>query len=224
VAESYHQIQFQAPEGSTQVILVRHGASAPAVPGEPFPLADGHGDPPLAPEGERQAEAVAERLAVEPIVNVFVTGLRRTVQTAAPLAARLGIAPVTVPELREIKLGEWEAGEFRIRMRRRDPIALQTIAQERWDVIPGAESMASFGARCAAGFARIVDETGPDATSVAFVHGGVIGELAHQATSSRPFAFVHADNASITRLVVLPGGRQLLHRFNDATHLETPPA
>ena len=51
------------------------------------------------------------------------------------------------------------------------------------------------------------------------MHGGVIGELARQATRSRPFAFVHADNASITRLVVFPGGRQLLLRFNDVAHL-----
>jgi probable phosphoglycerate mutase len=220
VAESYHQVQFRAPTGSTQVILVRHGASAPAVPGEPFPIVDGHGDPPLAPEGERQAEAVAERLAGEPIARLFVTGLTRTVQTAAPLARRLGIEPVAVPELREIFLGEWEAGEFRIRMRQRDPIALQMIAEERWDVIPGAESTEAFGARVGAGFAKILEATGPDATAVAFVHGGVIGQLAHQVTESRPFAFVHADNASITRVAVLPDGRRLLHRFNDATHLE----
>jgi probable phosphoglycerate mutase len=220
VPQAYHQVQFKAPPGSTQVILVRHGASAPAVEGEPFPTLDGHGDPPLAPEGERQAEAVAQRLSLEPIDRLFFTGLRRTAQTAAPLARRLGLDLVEIPELREIYLGEWEAGEFRIRMRQGDPIAMQTIAEERWDVIPGAESMEKFGRRVSAGFSKIVEATGPDATAVAFVHGGIIGELAHQATASRPFAFVHADNASITRLVVLPGGRQLLHRFNDATHLE----
>jgi probable phosphoglycerate mutase len=51
------------------------------------------------------------------------------------------------------------------------------------------------------------------------VNGGVIGELARQATRSRPFAFVHADNASITRLVVFADGRQLLRSFNDVAHL-----
>ena len=218
--EAYHQVQFRAPEGSTQVILVRHGASAAAVPGEPFPVLDGHGDPPLAPAGVEQAAAVGRRLAAEPIDRIFFTGLQRTAQTAAPLAEAVGIEPVEIPELREIFLGEWEAGEFRIRMRRADPVALQAIAEERWDVIPGAESMESFATRVKAGFHRIVEATGPDATAVAFVHGGIIGELAHQATASRPFAFVHADNASITRIVVFPGGRQMLHRFNDATHLE----
>jgi probable phosphoglycerate mutase len=51
------------------------------------------------------------------------------------------------------------------------------------------------------------------------LHGGVIGEICRQATSSRPFAFVHSDNCSISRLVVLPGGRQLLRSFNDTAHL-----
>jgi probable phosphoglycerate mutase len=55
---------------------------------------------------------------------------------------------------------------------------------------------------------------------VAVVHGGVIGELCRQATASRPFAFVHADNASITRLVALADGRRLLRSFNDTAHLD----
>jgi probable phosphoglycerate mutase len=51
------------------------------------------------------------------------------------------------------------------------------------------------------------------------VHGGVIGEIARTATSSRPFAFVHADNCSVSRLVVFGDGRQLLRSFNDVAHL-----
>lgn len=220
MAEGYHQRAFTPPAGSTEVILVRHGASAPAVAGQPFALLDGHGDPPLAEAGEQQAELVGARLAGEPISRIFVSGLMRTVQTAAPLAKHLAIEPVEVPELREVYLGDWEAGEFRIRMREGDPVAMQTIAQERWDVIPGAEPMDAFSARVTAGLAKVVEGTGPDATAAAFVHGGVIGEVARQATASRPFAFVHADNASITRVIVFPGGRELLHRFNDATHLD----
>jgi probable phosphoglycerate mutase len=47
----------------------------------------------------------------------------------------------------------------------------------------------------------------------------VIGQLCRQATDSRPFAFVHADNGSVSRLVVLPDGRWLLRSFNDISHL-----
>jgi 2,3-bisphosphoglycerate-dependent phosphoglycerate mutase len=219
VPETYHQRQFALPPGATEVILVRHGASAPAVPGQPFPLLDGHGDPPLAPEGEAQAERVAERLAGEGLSGLFVTTLTRTHRTAAPLAARTGLEPVVVPDLREVSLGEWEGGEFRIRMAQGDPVAIQAVAEQRWEVIPGAETMASLAERVRAGILAIVAGCGPDARAAAIVHGGVIGEVCRQATGSRPFAFVHADNGSITRLVVLGDGTWLLRSFNDTAHL-----
>ena len=202
---------------------MRHGASADAVPGERFPLTDGHGDPPLSPAGQEQAQAVAERLAGEPIDAIFVTGLARTVETAAPLAERTGADPHHVPELREVRLGDWEGGEFRIRVHDGDPVAMRAIAEERWDVIPGAETMDDLATRVRTGVARIVDAVGPDGTAAAVVHGGIIGELCRQATESRPFAFIHSDNCSITRIIVLPDGRWLLRTFNDVSHLVSVP-
>ena len=124
-----------------------------------------------------------------------------------------------MPELREVSLGEWEGGEFRIRMAEGDPVALQAVAEERWEVIPGAETMASLALRVRAGIEAIVALAGPDVRVAAIVHGGVIGEACRQATDSRPFAFVHSDNGSLTRLVVLPGGAWLLRSFNDTAHL-----
>jgi 2,3-bisphosphoglycerate-dependent phosphoglycerate mutase len=219
VQASYPQRGFVPPPDATEVLLIRHGASAAAVPGEPFPLVEGHGDPALAPEGERQAEALAERVAAEPLAGIFVSGLRRTVQTAAPLVDRLGLEPVVVSELREVNLGDWEGGELRIRAAHRDPLALRLIAEERWDVIPGAEPMEAFAERVRTGLEKVVAAVGQGSSAAAFVHGGVIGELCHQATSSRPFAFVLSDNGSITRLVVLGDGRWLLRGFNDTAHL-----
>ncbi len=137
----------------------------------------------------------------------------------APLAALTALEPVVVPELREVYLGDWEGGELRIRAAHGDPILKRAQAEERWDVIPNAEPMEAFAERVAAGLETIVDATGPGALAAAFVHGGVIGELCRQATGSRPFAFLHADNASITRLVVLGDGRRLLRCFNDTAHL-----
>jgi probable phosphoglycerate mutase len=217
--ETYHQRQFALPPGATEVILVRHGASAPAVPGEPFPLLDGHGDPPLAPEGAAQAEAVAERLAAEDLRAICVTPLQRTHATAAPLTERTGLPPAVVPDLVEVSLGEWEGGEFRIRMAEGDPVAIQAVAEERWEVIPGAETMEALAQRVRAGIQAVVALAGPDTHVAAIVHGGVIGEICRQATGSRPFAFVHADNGSLTRLIVLPDGGWLLRSFNDTAHL-----
>jgi len=206
------------PPGATEVVLVRHGASTPAVEGERFPLTDGHGDPALTDVGVEQARRVAERLAVESLAGLFTSGLRRTDESARPLAEQTGLRPVAVPELREIQLGEWEGGEFRIRMANRDPLALQMLEEERWDVIPGAEPMDRFGAGVRRGVERVVEAAGPG-VAVAFAHAAVLGELCRQATASRPFAFVHADNGSITRLVVMDDGRWLLRSFNDTAHL-----
>jgi probable phosphoglycerate mutase len=217
--ETYPQRAFAPPPDATEVVLVRHGASAAAVPGEPFESVEGQSDPPLAPEGERQAQAVAERLGGERFAGLFVTPLQRTAQTAAPLAALTGLEPVVVPELREVGLGEWEGGELRIRAAHRDPKFFEVIDAERWDVIPGAEPADEFAERVRRGLEKVIAAVGPGAVGVAVVHGGVIGELARQATASRPFAFVHADNCSISRLVVFADGRQLLRNFNDTAHL-----
>jgi probable phosphoglycerate mutase len=222
VPDRYPQRRFAPPPGSTEIVLVRHGASAAAVPGEPFDLLDGHADPPLAPEGREQARAVAARLAPEQIDGLFVTPLRRTAETAAPLAEATGLEPVVVPELREVLLGDWEGGELRIRAQNGDPMFFRLLEEERWDVIPNAEPADAFAARVRSGLEAIVAAVGRDARAVAVLHGGVIGELCRQAARSRPFAFVHSDNCSITRLVLLDGGRQLLWSFNDTAHLAAP--
>jgi 2,3-bisphosphoglycerate-dependent phosphoglycerate mutase len=217
--ETYPQRGFQPPPDATDLLLIRHGASAAAVPGEPFELLEGHADPPLAPEGLQQAELVADWLAGEPLSALFVTPLQRTAQTAEPLARRTGLEPKVVPDLNEVMLGEWEGGEFRIRVANGDPIAARLFQEERWDVIPGAESMDSFAERVARGINRVADETGPGATGAAVLHGGVIAEICHQITRSRPFAFNVVDNTSITRVVRFADGRWVLRYFNESAHL-----
>lgn len=213
------QQPFSLPEGATEVVLVRHGASEVALPGARFPLVDGRGDPNLSEDGYEQARAIATQLATEGIARLFVTPLKRTHQTAAPLVEATGLEPIVVDELAEVRLGEWEGGEYRVRMAQGDPIVRQMFQQERWDVIPGGETFDSLGRRVRAGIEKIVELTGPDAVAVAILHGGVIGEVCRQATDSRPFAFVHSDNGSVSRLVIRPSGRWLLRSFNEISHL-----
>jgi probable phosphoglycerate mutase len=216
---SYPQRPFTAPAGSTEIIVVRHGASAALAEGERFPLVGGHSDPPLAPEGHEQARLVAERLAGESLRAILVTPLQRTTQTAAPLAEGAGLQPRVVEDLREVHLGEWEGGEYRIRLAERDPVAMRALMEERWDLIPGGEPMDRLAERVARGVETLFEAAGTGGTAVAVLHGGVIGEVCRQVTGSRPFAFIHADNASITRVVQLPTGHRLLRSFNDTAHL-----
>lgn len=214
---SYPQRPFVGPPGSTNIFLVRHGASEAAVPDRDFPLVDGHGDPALAPEGREQAERVAGRLVGERIDAIWVTSLRRTHETAAPLVARTGIEPRVEADLREVHLGEWEGGSFRRHVAEGHPVALQVFAEERWDVIPGAETQEAFATRVKAGIDRIVAAC-PGQRVAVFTHGGVIGELLRQASqAARGLVFATADNASISHLVTV-GDRWLVRRFNDTSH------
>jgi 2,3-bisphosphoglycerate-dependent phosphoglycerate mutase len=217
--QGYRQLRFIRPPGSTELLLIRHGESEPVVPGRPFPRVDGHGDPELAPEGRVQAEQIADRLAGHhPIDAIYVTTLRRTVQTAAPLAARLGLQPAVEPDLREVNLGEWEGELYRKHAAEGHPLAMRMLKEQRWDVIPGAESAESLRTRVRGALDRIVTAHPGECVAV-FTHGGVIGEILAQVTQAgRPFAFLGASNGSISQIVAF-GGRWILRRFNDTAHL-----
>ena len=166
---------------------------------------------------ERQAELLADRLQHDSLAAIYVTTLQRTHETAAPLAERLALPVIEEPDLREVHLGEWEGGLLRERAAAGDPLFQRIFAEERWDVIPGAEPHDSFDARVWRGFRRIV-EAHPDQRVAAVAHGGVIGQLLHRVTKSHRFAFAGSDNASISEVVAGPD-RIVLRRYNDVAHL-----
>ena len=214
---SFSQRPYVGPPGSTELWLVRHGASADSLEGETFELVEGQGDPPLSEAGRHQAEQVGLRLAHEPFDALYVTTLQRTAQTAAPFVARSGLTPVVEADLREVFLGEWEGGTLRQKAVDRDPLFERVMAEQRWDVIPGAESRAVFGGRLRAAVERIT-ATHAGGRVVVFSHGAAIGELLAQATGSAPFAFVGPDNASISRIVV-SAETWIIRGYNDTAHL-----
>jgi 2,3-bisphosphoglycerate-dependent phosphoglycerate mutase len=215
---AFVQRRYEVPPEATDLLLVRHGASAPYVDGNPFDLVDGHGDPPLSADGVVQADLVGTRLAARGVDAIYVSTLRRTAETAAPLAARLGLAVRVEADLREVHLGEWEGGVFRKNVADGHPIAAAMQAEERWDVIPGAESSDALANRVQAAIRRIA-AAHPGQRVAAFSHGGVIGQALALATGSRPFAFLGAENASISRLVIV-GDRWIVRGFNDTAHLD----
>ena len=67
-----------------KLVLVRHGRPDEADPTRPH-------DPPLRADGRVQAEAVAARLALEGITRIVSSPLVRAMQTAQPLADRIGL-------------------------------------------------------------------------------------------------------------------------------------
>ena len=76
------------PEAVAQsaVFVVRHAERA-----------DTSADSVLSPAGEARAARLLDVLKDAGITHIYTTNLRRTVQTAAPLAAALKLTPATLP-------------------------------------------------------------------------------------------------------------------------------
>jgi broad specificity phosphatase PhoE len=92
----------------------------------------------LSPKGRAEAEAVAERLAREPIDAIYASPLDRTRETAAILGLRLDLPVAIRDDLIELDFGEWTGLTFD-----------QVRADKRWlpwqscrsiAAIPGGES------------------------------------------------------------------------------------
>jgi probable phosphoglycerate mutase len=160
---------------------------------------------------------VGKRLENEGVTAIYTSTLVRTQQTAAPLAEALGLLPVIERDLREVYLGDWEGGLYRKKISEGDPIAIRMMDEESWAVIPGAEDADSFARRLRGVIQRIGnDHVGERVVVVA--HAGAIGEILAQATGSRPFAFLGANNASVSEVLVTPD-RWVVRSFNDSAHL-----
>ena len=92
----------------TKIYMVRHG----------FSLANSQGvfagqlDVPLNEQGKEQAAMTGEFFRGKQVDALYVSDLMRTVQTAAPIEAALGLTAVKDPGLREISAGEWEGIPF----------------------------------------------------------------------------------------------------------------
>jgi 2,3-bisphosphoglycerate-dependent phosphoglycerate mutase len=215
--QAFRQRRFEPPPDATDILLVRHGQSQPYVDGFLFDLVDGQGDPALSADGEGQALRVCARLSGLGVNAIYVSTMRRTAQTAAPLVDALGLTAAVEAGLREVHLGEWEGGVFRKNVAEGHPIALRMLAEERWDVIPGAESADEFAGRVRQAIERIA-AAHPGQRVAVFTHGGFIGQALALAAAARPFAFTGAENASISRIVITPE-RWIVRGYNDTAHL-----
>ncbi|MEP4196216.1 MAG: histidine phosphatase family protein [Aliishimia sp.] len=217
MSQEYRQHRFTLPEGAADLLLIRHGETEAAKPGVNFAMKDGHGDPALRPEGQAQALQVAQRLKIEPIMAMYVTKLRRTHQTAAPLAAMLGLTPSENPDLHEVHLGDWDGGLYRMKAASNDPAFVRARDGHEWGEIPGAETTLQLQTRVKRGLMTIA-AAHPNQLVAVVVHGGVVGAALSGASGARGFAFNGAANGSISRLVV-QGDQMIVRGFNDCTHL-----
>lgn len=65
-------------------------------------------DPDLTPEGQRMAQAFAQAHTAHLWKGLYVSPMRRTLQTIAPLAQALGLDTIKADGLKELDYGAWE--------------------------------------------------------------------------------------------------------------------
>jgi broad specificity phosphatase PhoE len=192
---------------------IRHGQTVYNAQGR----IQGQTDVVLSELGVAQGEAVADALADKPITAVYSSPLRRALQTAEPLADRLGLTVQTDPRLMEMNLGDFQ-GQLRAELDREYPEAFTRWRSGDPDfAFPGGESRRSLTTRALAAFDTI---RRTEHSHVAVVtHGAlllaVIRAMLHIASEIR---MPPLENASIS-VLSSEGSEVKVVRFNVVEHL-----
>ena len=179
----------------TTVLLIRHGRTKANTDGV---LAGWTPGVMLDDEGERQAAALGERLAVLPLTAVVSSPLERTLQTTSLM---LKAGHLATPVHEDSRLGECRYGDWTgktLKALAKDPMWKVVQAHPSAAVFPGegGEAMAQMQARAVAAVRAWNGRLGRDAVYAVVSHGDVIKAILADAMG------MHLDQ--FQRLVVSP--------------------
>jgi alpha-ribazole phosphatase len=154
---------------ATRLVLVRHAATDDSYAGRCY----GRLDVGLSPEGRRQARALAAALADVSLAAVYSSPLARAVETAAPIAAARGLAPVRDERLRELDFGELEGLSYE-EIRTERPELFRAWMESPTSVrFPKGEGFADLRARVLPAVEELRERHEGEAVAVV-THGGVV--------------------------------------------------
>lgn len=144
-----------------ELIVVRHARP------EHIENADGAADPDLSEIGREQAECTADLLVGAGIDHIVTSPMRRAMQTAAPLVARLDLAPEVVDGLAEYDRHESSYVPAEVQ-RETDPESFYVDPME--DI---GDDIHRFAAAVTDSFGSVISDN-PGRTVAVFCHGMVI--------------------------------------------------
>ena len=176
-----------------RIYMVRHGRAAAGF-GEDM-------DPGLDHLGHSQAEAVAERLGGLGPRAILSSPLRRTQETAAPLAKLWNRAPVIAPAVAEIPSPKGMSLEARVAW-------LRALMAGSWNDV-GAD-LAQWRAACVAAVVALPSDT------VVFSHYVAINVLMGAATGDDRVVCFSPENCSVTVFDNAGGKLALVERGSEA--------
>lgn len=200
-------------------VLLRHGETA-LTPEKRF-SGSGGTDPELSAAGLRQAEAVAAALAARGTIQEIVSSpLTRCRQTAAAVAARLGLDVQVERGLRETDFGAWEGLTFG-EVRERYPDDLDAwLASPKAAPTGGGESFAAVARRVAATRDRLT-AAHAGRTVLLVTHVTPIKTLVRLALGAPPETLFRMElsAASISAVAYYADGNASVRLLNDTSHL-----
>jgi probable phosphoglycerate mutase len=191
-----------------QLLLIRHALPLRSEPGQ-------GSNPHLSDEGVQQAQRLPEALKRFPLSRLVSSPQQRSIQTAQPVAAALGL-PVDIDD----RLAEYD----------RDMAVYVPIEQvraenpEEWarladGHLPSGVDEAAFRARITAAIDDVVAAADHEDTVAVFSHGGVINVLLHQILGTRRLLSFPVDYTSITRLLYARSGQATVVAVNGTEHV-----
>ncbi len=208
---------------STRVLLIRHGQSQ----GNAERRFGGHTQTPLSALGQRQAEATARVLSVEPITAIYASDLPRAVETAAPLARLLNLEITETDAFRERSVGHMEGLTFEEAAQKFPEEYAALLRRDFEHVLLGGESYRQVLDRAAQALDRAIAENAGGTVAV-FSHTGTIGILALHlmgaldAENLRP-VWIETDNCGIARIQLRADNFVRINALNDTRHLAAVP-
>jgi len=137
----------------TRIILIRHGQTA----WNKVERIRGQVEIPLDETGLVQAEATARRVVAEwqPLA-VYCSPLQRAVQTAQPIARRLGLGIQPVPGLNDMDFGQWQGLSPEEVKARWPDLARAWLRAPHTVTFPGGESLDQVKERSMAALHQII--------------------------------------------------------------------
>lgn len=197
------------------LLLVRH-----ALP-KRVELAEGPADPPLSDVGHTQARQVARWLAdtAEGGVDaVYTSPLRRAVETAAPLAAALGLAAVEVDDVAEYDRNASAYVPIEELKATNDPRWLAMV--EGGYFADAEETAEEFQGRIVGTIDGLVGRHRSERIAIV-CHGGVINAYVGHVLGITEFMVFEPGYTSITRIRASSQGHRQLLSLNETGHLRT---
>lgn len=190
-----------------ELLLVRHALPV-RIEG-----AGGPADPPLSPEGHDQAAALATAWA-DGIDAVWASPLLRARETAAPLAAALGVEVAIDDDLAEM---DRDADAYiPLEELRQDPAAWAE-AVEAWVGPAGEELRATFRRRVVAAVDRVVAAHRGQRVAVV-CHGGTINAALAEVLGLDEQLFFEPRYTSVSRVLASAAGARQLLSVNETWH------